>query len=359
MKTKGGKYQRIQGNVDLFESEDRLVKLKKQNNSLEIMSKYIDWAFFGKEIEKSLPKVDYSKGGRPPISRSLMFKVLVLQNMYNLSDEGIEYQILDRNSFMEFLNLKTFKDVPDAKTIWLVRDQLNKAGILDSLFIKFNQRLEQMGIILNKGGITDATIIETPKQRNTRDENRQIKEGNGEDLWNDNPEKKAQKDVDARWLKKDGENYFGYKDHIVVDERSKIIIDFEVTDASVHDSQIMPQFINNNPDLNRMYGDSAYSSKEIAQQLKKSGMTNKINEKGNRNNPLTAKQFESNRKKSKIRARVEHVFGMISKGMGGLKFYVKSLARITAKITLMNIVYNIKRVSYLLNFQGEAVSNWK
>ncbi|MBP9744324.1 MAG: IS5 family transposase [Saprospiraceae bacterium] len=361
MKTnsKKGKLQRVISNPDLFENQDRIEKLKRHNNSLIKLNKYINWSFFGKEIDRQLPMVDYSKGGRPPISRELLFKILVLQHMFNLSDDGIEYQSLDRNSFMEFLGLKTFRDIPDSKTIWLVRDQLNKLGILDDLFVKFNTQLMVGGIILNKGTITDATIIETPKQRNTKEENALIKEEKGEDLWEDNPNKKQQKDIDARWLKKDGQSYFGYKDHVVVDVESKLILDFEVTPANEHDSQLMPEFINRNPEVEVMYGDSAYISQEISEKLAMNNIENKIHEKGKRNKVLTKAQFNSNKRKSKIRARVEHVFGMIAKGMGGLMFQVRSLKRVTAKITLMNLTYNIKRLIYLIDSNGGAMLSFK
>lgn len=356
--TKKGKLQRIISNPDLFEGQDRIEKLKRQNNGLLKLNKYINWSFFGKEIDSRLPHVDYSKGGRPPISRELMFKVLVLQHMFNLSDDGIEYQILDRNSFMEFLGLRTFRDIPDAKTVWLVRDQLNKLGILDDLFVKFNEQLVIAGIVIQKGAITDATIIETPKQRNTKDENAVIKEEKGDTLWSDDPNKKRQKDVDARWLKKDGKNYYGYKDHVLVDAESKMIVDFEVTPANEHDSHLMPEFIDRNPDVEKMYGDSAYISPIISDKLKLNGIENEIHEKGRRNRPLTRTQFAANKKKSKIRARVEHVFGMITKGMGGLMFQVRSLLRVTAKITLMNLTYNIKRLVYLIETNGGAAPSF-
>ena len=361
MKTnsKKGKLKRISRNPDLFEHQDRIEKLKNQNNSLVKLNRYIDWSFFGKEIDNQLPTVDYSKGGRPPISRELMFKVLVLQHMFNLSDDGIEYQILDRNSFMEFLGLKTYKDIPDAKTIWLVRDQLNKLGILDDLFVKFVDQLVAKGIVLNKGTITDATIIETPKQRNTKDENAKIKEDKGDTLWADDEHKKSQKDIDARWLQKDGQNYFGYKDHVVVDAKSKLIVDFEVTPANEHDSQLMTEFIDRNPDVDVMYADSTYISPIISEKLAQHGIKNNIHIKGKRNTPLTKSQFNSNKMKSKIRARVEHVFGMITKGMGGLMFQVRSLVRVTAKITLMNLTYNIKRIVHLIEANGGAMPSFK
>jgi transposase, IS5 family len=355
MRMRRYKKVRVNRNIDLFEKQDQVIKLEMQKGGLEKLNKLVDWDFFEKEILKLLPEVDYSKGGRPPISRALLFKVMVLQQMYNLSDDEVEYQIIDRTSFKNFLGIESYKDTPDAKTIWLVRDQLNKAGIFDRLFIMFVERLKGRGIVLEQGAIIDATIVDTPIQRNTREENKEIKEGNGDTLWKDEPNKKEQKDIDGRWTQKHGEDLYGYKDHVLVDAESKIIIDFEVTNAAIHDSQLLPELIEGHTQIEELYGDSAYRSEAIDNLLAEKSITNKIHEKGKRNQPLTKRQFTANRKKSRIRARVEHVFGIISRSMGGIKFYVRSLERMTAKITMMNLVYNIKRAVYLSKDYGGAM----
>jgi IS5 family transposase len=129
-----------------------------------------------------------------------MFKILILQSLYNLSDEAVEYQILDRMSFMRFLGLQAGDPVPDAKTIWLFREQLKAAGRMEYLFTQFTEFLADNGYAAKQGQIVDASIVAAPRQRNSREENRQIKDGTTPEGWQD--AKKRQKDVDARWTKK-------------------------------------------------------------------------------------------------------------------------------------------------------------
>ena len=172
----------------------------------------------------------------------MLFKTIVLQRLYNLSDDQTEFQINDRMSFMRFLGLGLDDKVPDAKTIWLFKDTLTKAGIMDQLFSQFNRMLEERGIITHKGTIVDATFVDVPRQRNSREENRKIKNGETPEEWNENPHKKAQKDTDARWTKKGDETHYGYKDHVKVDADSKLILDYEVTPANVHDSNEFEEF---------------------------------------------------------------------------------------------------------------------
>ena len=170
-----------------------------------------------------------SNAGRPPYDCILLFKTIVLQRLYNLSDDQTEYQINDRMSFMRFLGLGLDDKVPDAKTIWLFKDTLTKAGIIDQLFSQFNRMLEERGIITHKGTIVDATFVDAPRQRNSRDENEKIKNGEIPEEWKKNPHKMAQKDVDARWTKKRDETHYGYKNHVKMDADSKLILDYVAT----------------------------------------------------------------------------------------------------------------------------------
>ena len=163
----------------------------------------------------------------------MMIKILILQWYYNISDDkmpaccreavlwtGREFAILDRLSFMRFLGLSMSDRVPDAKTIWNFRKQLRRKGIIEKLFSLFTEELQKQGLIANEGKIVDASFIKVPIQRNTRQENKEIKEGNVPEQWNENPHKMAQKDTDARWTKKNGRNYYGYKNHIKADAES-------------------------------------------------------------------------------------------------------------------------------------------
>jgi transposase, IS5 family len=140
----------------------------------------------------------------------------VLASLYNLSDESLEYQVRDRLSFMRFLGLALHDPVPDATTIWLFREELVKAGKIDELFGLFRQHLEARGFNANaRGGqIIDASIVEAPRQRNTREENDEIKAGTIPQGWDRKPARNRQKDKDARWTKKHGRSYFGNKNHV-------------------------------------------------------------------------------------------------------------------------------------------------
>jgi IS5 family transposase len=112
-------------------------------------------------------------------------------------------------------------------------------GIVEDLFIRFRIYLGNKGLIFNEGKIIDASFTEVPIQRNNRDENKQIEEDNSDELWNDNPHKKSHKDINARWIQKDGDDYYGYKNHIKIDGKSKLIDAYMVSDSSVHDSKVL------------------------------------------------------------------------------------------------------------------------
>ncbi len=121
-------------------------------------------------------------------------------------------------------------------TIWKYREDLTNKGAYDKLFKDFDAYLDSLGLIVNEGKIIDASFVVAPRQRNTPEENRKIKEGKGDELWNDNPNKKRHKDVDARWTKKRDENYYGYKNHAKVCKKAKLIRSYDTMPASVHDS---------------------------------------------------------------------------------------------------------------------------
>ena len=180
----------------------------------------------------------------------MMFKVLLLQRLHNLSDDAMEYQLLDRLSFCRFVGCDN-RHVPDAKTIWLYRDRLTKSGKERELFDQFYLSLAGEGLIAHRGQIVDASFVEAPKQRDSREENALIKSGEKPEGWN--KAKSSQKDRDAHWTQKGGENYFSYKNHVCVDAKSKLIKDFEVTSASVHDSQILAQIYDTNEILPVLY----------------------------------------------------------------------------------------------------------
>jgi len=274
----------------------------------------------------------------------LMFKILILQRYYNLSDDQVEYQINDRMSFMRFLDLTISDDVPDSKTVWNFREQLVELEVIELLFERFIKELERLNLIINAGKIVDASFIEVPIQRNTNEENKQIKNDQKPASFEDNAHKKAQKDVDARWTKKNNVVHFGYKSHIKIDTVSKLITSYVVTNASVHDSQPLDDLLDISKDNEQpLYGDSAYGGKDQLMIIKEKLMINQVGEQGRKNKPLTEPQKESNKKKSSTRARVEHIFGFMEMSMNGMYLYVIGIKRVKALIGLMNLTWNMFR----------------
>lgn len=220
--------------------------------------------------------------------------------------------------------------------------------MVNMLFKKLDNRLDKEGVIIHKGKMADATIVETPRQRNTKEENDQVKGGQVPQEWKANPNKLRQKDVDAAWLKKNGETFYGYKDHIKADTKSKLITGYEVTAASVHDSEALANLLTKKEDQGQpFYADSAYRSEAIEASLQKKNIESQIHEKGYRNKPLTKRQQQRNRKKSKVRARVEHIFGFMENSMQGVYLHCRSLAKAKVAIGLMNITYNLFRLTQL------------
>lgn len=330
---------------DFFYNLDCLYdQLSKQGDPLEWLDQRIVWKRFGKPLKKVRRLEERkSNAGRPPFDELLMFKILILQSLYNLSDDNTEYQINDRLSFRRFLGLSLTDKVPDAKTVWLFRESLVNLGLIEKLFAVFNKCLIESGFSARKGQIIDASFVEVPRQRNSREDNEVIKSGGIPESFKANQNQLRQKDVDARWVTKGGQRYYGYKNHINIDQDCKLIREYKVTEASVHDSQVLDKVIdpdNSNADI---YADSAYRSEEIESQLKEGQYRSKIHFKAYRNKPLSQQQQNANRKRSKVRARVEHVFGYQVNSMKADFIRTIGLARATFKVGMNNLVYNMQR----------------
>ncbi len=333
-----------QGKKSLFANELSVELLSAIGNPLEIISTVIDFEMFRKPLEeKLLNHTKTSNAGARPYDVVLMFKILILQRYYGLGDKQVEYQIIDRTSFRNFLGLDTGDKVPDEKTVWAFRETLIRTGLVEELFIQFVTYLTSKGLIFNEGQLVDASFTVAPRQRNTPEENATIKQGKGEELWQDNIHKKCHKDIDARWTKKNGETFYGYKNHVKVDTKSKFINTFSVTDASVHDSQPLEELLTERDKGQEIYGDGAYTGEQQTETISKYEMINKIHEKGYRNRPLTEVQKSSNTVKSKTRSRVEHVFGFMEQSMNGLVVKSIGILRATGTIGLMNLTYNLFR----------------
>jgi len=333
----------------MFGADVQLERLTKLGDPLEKLNEAINWEIFRAPIRKLVRKEDYSSVGRPPLDEIMMFKVTLLQDWNNISDDNTEYLINDRLSFQRFLGMELGEKAPDAKTIWLFKEKLGKSGMRE-LFDFFNEKLASLGVVKREGSIIDATFVEVPRQRNNREENKTIKGGEVPEEWKraENANKLEQKDTDARWTKKGNETYYGYKDHVKVDNASKIITDFTVTAANVHDVNEFEGLIDKND--KEAWLDAGYASAEHVERIKEAypGIILHICEKGRKNKPLTDEQKESNREKSHIRARVEHVFGYMTRFMGGITIRTIGKERAEREICGLNLAYNLKRVAFLV-----------
>ena len=328
-----------------FDEDYRLSELEEHGDPLMKLNELIPWERFRPLLKKIFYKQPKNPGGRPPYDYVMMFKILVLQRLYNLSDSQMQFQIMDRLSFMRFLGLNLNDRVPDEKTIWHFREVLAKSGKMDILFEEFRSFLLDKGVIAESGTIVDASFVEAPRQRNTREENKEIKEGTTPNTWSEN--KLRQKDVDARWMTKSGVRHYGYKNHIKVDKKSKLVHRYVVTSASTHDSQTLEELMTASDAHHELYADSAYSGGPIKEILKENNIRNRIHEKGYRGSPLTEKQKARNKIKSKTRVRIEHVFGCIVNSFKGNFIRTIGIERAGTVIGMTNLTYNMVRYTQL------------
>ena len=244
--------------IGFFDEDFRLTKLTELGDPLERLSKGIDFELFRPLLLDKLSVEPKDKGGRRPYDYVLMFKIVILQRYYNLSDDQSEYQICDRLSFMRFLKLTIADDVPDSKTIWHFREKLVDLDLVTTLFDLFKTKLEELGLIVHEGKIVDASFVEVPKQRNTKEENKQIKDGEVPQAWKENKNKIEQKDTDARWTKKNDVAYYGYKNHVKCEQKNKFITGYTVTDALVPDIQPTNDLLNAEDEYQPFYAERVH-----------------------------------------------------------------------------------------------------
>ena len=330
----------------LFDWQFRFEKLEKNGDPLHHINDVINWESFRPILMTVHEKERKSNAGAKPYDVVMMFKILVIQSLYNLSDDAVEYQIMDRISFMRFLGLGLGDRVPDAKTIWLFRERLKEGKLVKKLFRQFDQFLRNSGFAAKKGQIIDASIVAAPKQRNSREENKRIKKGEIPEDWN--VAKRRQKDTDARWTKKMGKTHYGYKNHINIDVKNKLIRDYAVTNAATHDSQVFDELLDDGNTSREVFADSAYRSKDHLKRLSQRGFRERLQRKGCRHQKLTEREKQCNHKRSKTRCRVEHVFGVQAMMAGDLILRTIGIVRAKVKIGLSNLAYNMFRYKSLV-----------
>lgn len=330
-----------------FDESERLAALSKLNDPLEILAKHVDFELF-RPVLKGIFAREENTAGAKPYDVVFMFKILILQRLYKLSDQQAEYQITDRMSFTRFLGLRIGEAIPDYSTVWRFREALTEANAVKPLFEHFGAHLAAKGLLPQEGMIVDASFVEVPRQRNTREENAQIKNNQTPEAWENQPKKLSQKDTDARWTKKNEQTHYGYKNHVRNDADTNLIADYTVTPASTHDSQGLDELVGPGDRGRELWADSAYASEQTEAKLKRWGVKSHIHEKGTRAAALDKVQLRHNREKSKIRCLIEHAFGFIQNTMNGPELEYIGLERIKTGIGLTNLTYNLCRFVQLV-----------
>jgi transposase len=190
------------GQRGFWDEQQRVSKLREKKPVLKRLSESIPWESFHPLLDQDYVHERKSNAGRKRIDPLILFKMLVLQQLFNISDEELEFQVNDRRSFEEFVGLGVMNSIPDATTVAFFWERLRKAGVIEELFEMFETYLRCQGLQARGGQIIDATLVSVPKQRNTREENKEIKAGRLPEGWDENRDRLRQRDLDARWTKK-------------------------------------------------------------------------------------------------------------------------------------------------------------
>lgn len=342
-------YRNIERGGGLFSALEHEAAVARQTTGILKLRDVIPWENFRPLLEEltGYATRDWKKGGQPPFDPVLLFKVLVLQKFHGLSDDATEAQIFDRTSFKNFLGLRFGDDIPDAKTLWDFKQRLEADGREGSrqLFAAFGQLLEAQGLVAREGSIVDASFVEAPRQRNDRAQNQRIKQGERPEEFDTNPAVGRQKDSEARWTKKHQAVHYGWKNHVKADLKTKFILAATTTPASVHDSQVFTQLLDEKDQA--VLADSAYHSAAHEEHLLQRNAQEFLMRKATRGQPLSEAEQQTNHTISRMRVRVEHIFARMAQ-MGADWCRSIGLKRATQHNHLCNLVYNLDRYACLV-----------
>jgi len=292
-----------------------------RGDKLSALVALIDWNAF-LPMESTLYKNKSERGGRPNISIIIMIKLLILQQLYGLSDPQLELQVADRISFRVFLG--TTEIIPDYSTVWLFRERLKENGNLDSIWEEFVNQLKAKGYDVKKGVIQDATFITSDPGHAKSD----VPRGR---------EAKTRRSKDGEWAKKGNKSFFGYKGHVKVDTENNFIWKVETTVANTHDSQVDLA----NPGEIR-YGDKGYHG------AKTKGYDASM-KKATRGHPLSIFDQIRNRRISSKRSPVERCFSVMKIVFKSGHVMVTTVERVAVKMAFNAIGYNLFNLLGLVN----------
>lgn len=344
---------------DLFAQEHRQKKLDGYTKVLKRLDQLVDWSELSQVVNAVTKREDRRpQGGRPPYATKVMIKIMVLQQLYgNLSDEETEYSLLDRRSWQQFIGLQDARDLPDARTIWYFKNQLADAGGAEALFAAVQAQLTHAGYHAQGGQMIDATIVPSPKMHFDKEEKERLQKGETPAHWSE--KQRAHKDTDAQWTVKHGKAHHGFKAHINTDQKQKLIRVVKVTAANKSDinhlESVLDQSERRDETGKTVFADRGYDSKSNRSILKSKGLRDGIMRKDDQQRYDQSKIRKRNQLLSKVRARVEHVFGVWEKVIGK-KVRCVGLKRANVQITVQAVVYNLRRWVSLAGINPPVVS---
>ena len=295
------------------------------NRVLETINARVD---FG-EAERAL-EATYSATGRPGHRVAVMLRVMLLQHLYGLSDPQAEEQLRDRLSFQKFVGLGAQEPVPDETAICRFRERLLACQLQDRLLEMLNEQLAAAGYLVKRTTLVDATLVESSRHRPTA---QSAAEGQAPD-------------ADARYTRKHGRSYYGYKAHVSTDGRHQLICRAKLTAANVDDSKVFSELID--PETRAAYADKAYDSKANKAWLARQGIANGILKKAAHHIKLTAQDILRNARKARRRSHIERVFAHLKKWQHYRQVRYLGVAKNQLELTLKAVAYNLKRLSALL-----------
>ena len=269
---------------DLFADAARKQKIETLGDPLQVIARHIDFDQLTQVIDQLLPRGDARRGGRPAYPTAVMVRIVILKYLYNLSDEQMEYQLLDRMSYQRFCLLSDSANIPDRNTIWHYQQRLGVDGVT-ALFQAVDGQLLQHGYMARCGQIIDATLVPAPIQHLTKQDKEQLDQGNIPSDWSQ--AKRRQKDLNATHTKKHGKGYHGYKLSISVDVRHKFIRKITTGTASEHDSTHFDEVLDEHNTSANIYADRGYPSAQRSEMLKALGYREHIQRKAKAGQPLS------------------------------------------------------------------------
>lgn len=318
--------------MDAMLTMSRRKKTSRAVGTLEAVGKLVDWEALVKIVEP-LDKTREGRGGRPPVPFEVKLKMLFLQHTFNLSDEELEDQMIDRLSFQQFAGLGYDEEIPDFTTFWKFKEKLAKAGLTQKIFEEIVGQIDAQGLILKKGTIIDATLIRSANRPLTKENREKAKPS-------------RQIDTDAAGAVKHRKKYYGYKGHIGMDAGSKIIRKCDLTPANVPDLDRMHEMMSG--DEQSVWADKGYRLRRDKEAARKMGVYYGVLDRAARATPLTKRQKRRNRGKSAVRRSVEHVFGYMRKKLKVTVLGARNRIRNALRFEMWCTVYNVLRASFLL-----------